>query len=74
METKIIDEYKHGHYNPLGADGGCLRYISCTIDNKIVHASITIDSEIAEIRQVWAVTIDKVKVYDFTPEYYKLRK
>ena len=73
MENKIIEQYEQGHYNPLGADGGVLKYISCTIDNKIVHANITLDSEIGEIRKIWALEIDGKEIYDYTSKYYKLR-
>ena len=69
-----MQEYKEGHYNPLGADGGVLKYISCTIDDKNVHASITLDSEIQKIRAVWCLEVDGVEVYDFINQYYQLRK
>lgn len=74
IENKIMDAYYTGAYTPTGKDGGVLNYIQCIIDDKAVNASITEDNEIAKIRSVWEVRIDGVKLYDFTREYYKLRK
>ena len=77
-EKEVIENFEKGNFSPLGADGGVLKYILCNTTEGTARASITLDSEIAEIRKIWALSIDTdgngfKEVYNLTPEYYKLR-
>ena len=79
IEKEIIQNYENDRFSPLGADGGVMRYILCNTKEGTARASITLDSEIGEIRKVWALSLDRdgngfKEVYDFSSVYYKLRK
>ncbi len=79
LERAILTNFNNGNYSPLGADGGCLKYITCPTNGRgRARASITTDSEIANIRQIWAIDLDTdgkgfKNIYNETNLYYKLR-
>lgn len=74
IEQAVLSQYDNGRYVPLGSDGGVLQYIQVNIYKDTVRASITRDYEIAQIRRIWALTVNNKDIYDFTSDYYKLRK
>ena len=73
IEKDLLEKYDKGKLQPLGADGGCLRYVLLGGYDTGTRASITTDAEISKIRRIWALTIGGKKVYDFTGAYYKTR-
>lgn len=74
IENDITRLFQSGKYQPLGQDGGVLKYCLFVTDNGNVKASITLDSEIAEVKSIWCLEVDGQEVYDMTSKYYKLRK
>lgn len=78
IEKDVMQNFKSGNYQPLGADGGVLKYILCNTEAGQARASITLDSEIADIRPIWDLSIDtngngQKEIYNLKREYYKLR-
>lgn len=79
LEKEVLENFNNDNYSPLGADGGCLKYIYCNTKYGLARASITLDSEIAKIRSIWELSLDidgkgfNKNVYNLTKEYYKLR-
>ena len=79
LDEAIGNQYDNGRYQPLGADGGVLKYIMVSINDKVYNASITLDSEIAKIRRVWQLSevddnnAELNSLYDLTSTYYSLR-
>jgi len=78
LDEAITNQYDNGRYSPLGADGGCLKYISVGVNGKRYWADITLDHDIAKIRRIWAlkeVGADNKIVkehYNFHKEYYSI--
>lgn len=73
LEAEVLQQYDNGNYQPLGQDGGVLKYVLVYTKNGIARASITLDSEIAQIKRIWELSVDNKTVYDMTRQYYKLR-
>ena len=77
LDKAVAHQYDNGHYSPLGADGGVLKYIQVAINGTAYRASITLDNDIAQIRRIWEleeVTKEGYKtIYDLTKTYYSLR-
>jgi hypothetical protein len=77
LENAIESEYDNGRTQPLGADGGQLRYIIAKIYNKKYRASITDNYHTKQIRRIWRLdeileNDEKQSIYDFTDDYYKI--
>jgi hypothetical protein len=77
LDEAITNQYDNGRYMPLGTDSGALKFIRVVINETAYSASITLDSEIAKIRRIWAlskITDSKYKhIYDYTKQYYSAR-
>lgn len=78
IEKQVEKNFASGNYQPLGADGGVLKYILCNTEQGQARASVTLDSEIAKVRKIWALSIDVngkglKEIYNFTEDYYKIR-
>lgn len=78
IEKQVLQKFDSGKTSPTGGDGGVLKYgyTGVTSDGKVYQArfSITLDSEIAQVKRIWALSLDDKEVYNLTNEYYKLRK
>lgn len=78
LDEAITNQYDNGRYSSLGADGGCLKYISVDVYGKKYWADITLDHDIAKIRRIWALkevgaNNEIIKEhYDFVKEYYSI--
>lgn len=79
LDEAICHQYDNGRYISTGADGGVLKYVLVNVNGKQYSASITLDSEIASVRRIWALSDwtdqkNTKQIYDMTSTYYQLRK
>lgn len=83
LEEALCNQYDNGRYSPMGADGGALRYVLINVNGKTYNVSITLYSDIAKVRRIWALseakhdtqtgwTLNAKKLFDFTKDYYSV--